>query len=104
DIDAGPTVGGDARFGAYPLEPRWTPGSNALVIAVNRAGRTHLARVDLDTAPAWTPLGDGDRVMTAFDGDDAWALQVVETPTTPGELVLRAPDGAETRLSELNDR
>jgi dipeptidyl aminopeptidase/acylaminoacyl peptidase len=42
-------------------------------------------------------------VVTAFDGDDAGRCRWSRRPTTPGELVLRAPDGAETRLTDLND-
>jgi dipeptidyl aminopeptidase/acylaminoacyl peptidase len=103
DVEASPSIGGDARYGAYPTAPRWTRDGRALAIVANRAGRSHLARVGLGRGAKVTALGGGDRVVTAFDGDDAWALLVVETPTTPGELVLRAPGGEETRLSSLND-
>jgi dipeptidyl aminopeptidase/acylaminoacyl peptidase len=70
---------------------------------LNRAGRSQLARVGVGRSPAVEPLGGGDRVVTAFDAIDDWALQVIETPTAPAELFLRAPDGAETRLTGLND-
>jgi len=103
DVDASPSTSGDARYGAYPTTPRWTRGGDALTIALNRAGRSHLARVGLEGGSAPLPLGEGDRVLTAFDGDDGWSLQLVETPTTPGELWLRAPDGVETRVSSAND-
>jgi len=101
-VEVGQAVAGDARFGAYPGTPRWTPDGRALIAIVNEAGRSRLARVGVGRTPAVEPLGGGDRVVTAFDGGDAWALQVVETPTEPGELVLRGPDGAETRLTALN--
>jgi dipeptidyl aminopeptidase/acylaminoacyl peptidase len=103
DVDASPSTSGDARYGAYPTTPRWTRDGDGLLIALNRAGRSHLARVDLEGRAEPRPLGDGDRVLTAFDGDDGWSLQVVETPTTPGELWLRAPDGVERRVSAAND-
>jgi dipeptidyl aminopeptidase/acylaminoacyl peptidase len=103
DVEASPSIGGDARHGAYPTVPCWTRDGRALVVAANRAGRSFLTRVDVNRAARATVLGGGDRVATAFDGDDTWALLVVETPTTPGELLLRAPDGTETRVSRLND-
>lgn len=103
DLEVGHAVAGDARHGAYPTVPCWASDGRALQVLVNEAGRTRLARVGVGRRPAVEPLGGGDRVVTAFDAADAWVLQVVETPTSPGELVLRAPDGVETRLTDAND-
>lgn len=103
DVEVGHAVAGDARHGAYPATPRWTSDGRALVVLVNEAGRTRLARVGVGRRPLLEPLGGGDRVVTAFDAADEWALQVVETPTQPGELVLRAPDGSERRLTAYHD-
>ena len=103
DLEVGHAIAGDARSGAYPATPRWTADGRGLVVLVNEAGRSRLARVGLGRTPDVTPLSGGDRAVTAFDGDDAWALQVVETPAAPGELFLRGPDGHESRLSGLND-
>lgn len=106
-----PSSGGDARYGAHPNGPRWSADGGAMWVVNNAAGRSGLAQVASqpgDGAMA-EPLAltGGDRVVTAFDavgGQDAvWALMIVETPTQPGELVLRAPDGQETRLSAVND-
>jgi dipeptidyl aminopeptidase/acylaminoacyl peptidase len=103
DLELSAGVAGDGRRGAYPITPRWGADGRSLTVMLNQAGRSQLARVGVGRAPAIEPLGGGDRVVSAFDASDGWALQVVETPTAPGELFLRAPDGDETRLTELND-
>lgn len=102
DVEASPSAGGDARYGAYPSAPAWTAAGDALVVIANRAGRSGLERIPVATGAA-DARTSGDIVTTAFDGDDRWTLVVVETPTTPGELVLVGPDGREARLSTAND-
>jgi len=104
DLETSAAIAGDARRGAYPITPRWSPDGRSLTVVLNQAGRSQLARVGVGRAPTVETLGGGDRVVTAFDARGGWALQVVETPTAPGELVLRAPDGDETRLTGANDR
>lgn len=103
DLELSVAIAGDARRGAYPTVPRWSPDGRSLTVILNQAGRSQLARVGLSRAPDVEPLGGGDRVISAFDARGEWALQVAETPTAPGELFLRAPDGGETRLTGLND-
>ncbi|MDF1523653.1 MAG: S9 family peptidase [Trueperaceae bacterium] len=103
DLEAAPSAGGDARYGAYPAGPAWARDGAALVLLANRAGRSGLARQPLAPGAALETWTEGDRVATAFDGDARWALAVIETPTAPGELVLVAPSGAEARVSALND-
>ena len=103
DLELSVAIAGDTRRGAYPIAPRWSPDGRSLTVVLNQAGRSQLARVGLGRTPVVEPLGGGDRVITAFDAHGDWALQVAETPTAPGELFLRAPDGGETRLTALND-
>ncbi|MFO8150907.1 MAG: S9 family peptidase [Trueperaceae bacterium] len=103
DVETSATVAGDVRRGAYPITPRWSADGRSLTVMLNRTGRSQLARVGVGRSPVVEPLGGGDRVVSAFDASDGWALQIVETPTAPGELFLRAPDGDETRLTDLND-
>src|SRR5690606_1620460 len=66
-----------------------------------------------------TPLQDGERVVTTFaagrsatgapgtgsatDGIAPRFAFVAETPTQPGELYLREPDGTERRLGAFHD-
>lgn len=111
EAELSPSTGGDGRYGAYPNGPRWSAEGAALWVVHNAAGRSSLARLDakpsVDGPAEPLDLTGGDRVVTAFDavgGQDApWALMIVETPTQPGELLLRAPDGQETRLSAVNE-
>ncbi len=103
DVEASPSAGGDARYGAYPATPAWTAAGDGLVLIANRAGRSGLERVALAGAGGAAERTAGDFVTTSFDGDEHWTLAVVETPTAPGELVLVGPDGASARLSAAND-
>ncbi len=103
DVEASPSAGGDARYGTYPATPVWTGAGDALVVIANRDGRSGLERVALGAGGGADVRTGGDFVTTAFDGDDRWTLAVVETPATPGELVLVGPDGNTARLSTAND-
>ena len=103
DVEASPSAGGDARYGAYPATPAWTSDGDGLVVIANRAGRSGLERIARVAAGSADVRTSGDLVTTAFGGDERWTLAVVETPTAPGELVLVGPDGATARLSTAND-
>ncbi len=97
--DAAHSVGGDSRSGAYPQDPVWD-GDDAVLVNLNRRGSAGLARLDLDGT--LVPLQDGRRVVTAFAAVGGRALMTVESPTEPGELVLREANGAERRIGDAN--
>src|SRR5690606_39123864 len=116
-LEASPSAGGDSRYGAYPNAPAWTGDGDALFVNVNREGASGLARADLYGKV--TPLQDGERVVTTFAAGPSAAgapgkgsatggiaprfAFVAETPTQPGELCLREPDGTERRLGAFHD-
>ena len=99
DVETAPSVAGDTRWGSGPTRPRWLDGST-LLIALNREGRAHLARLTLDGE--LEPLMEGDRTVVAFDAVASRAVAIVETPTSPGVLVARDSDGRERHLSDAN--
>ncbi|MFO7544307.1 MAG: S9 family peptidase [Trueperaceae bacterium] len=113
-LEASPSAGGDSRYGAYPNAPVWTGDGDALYVNVNREGASGLVRVDLGGAV--TTLQEGTRVVTTFaagptgasagepgDGAPPRFAFVAETPSQPGELYLREPDGTERRLGAFHD-
>ncbi|MEJ2287302.1 MAG: S9 family peptidase [Deinococcales bacterium] len=99
-LDATASVGGDSRYGAYPQDPVWDDNAS-LVFNLNREGASGLARVALEGGI--TPLMDGRRVVTSFDYAAGRAWTTVETPTEPGELLLREPGSQERKMSGYND-
>ena len=99
DVDTAPSVAGDTRVGSGPVRPVWL-SDRALLVAVNRAGRSHLARLDVDGA--LEVLEDGERAVVAFAAAAGRTLALVETPTRPGVLAVRDADGAERVLVDPN--
>ena len=99
DVAAAPSVAGDTRIGEHPVTPRWD--GDGLVIAINREGRSALARVDL-TGAVSDGVG-GDRVVTAFDARAGRKLAIVETPTRTAQLHVVDEDGRERCLTSWND-
>ncbi len=103
DVAASPSVAGDSRIGAHPVAPRWEGAR--LVVALNRAGRSAIARVDLegDVTEHMVPGAMHDRVVTAFDARAGRILALIETPTSTGQLHTIDADGSERRLTSWND-
>ncbi|MDR9390861.1 MAG: S9 family peptidase [Trueperaceae bacterium] len=92
DVDAAPSVGGDARYGAYEARPVFTPGG--IVVIHNRAGSAVPARVGPDgDVEDLQPPG---RVTTAFAHASGTTLALQETPARPGHLVRLDPDRSAT--------
>lgn len=100
DLDVAPSVGGDSRYGALPADPIPTP--DGWICSINEHGRSNLAELAPDGSLTW--LTDGDRVVTAFDGNDDVLVFVSERADRPAELFARYADGAEVRLTNFNDR
>ncbi len=100
DVETAPSVAGDMRVGKGPTRPVWLD-AQTLLVALNREGRSHLAKLGLDGA--LEPLHGGDHAVVAFASGAHRALAVVETPTSPGVLVVRDVDGTERRLADPNE-
>jgi len=98
DLESAPSTVGDTRA-AGAVRPRWRDAAT-LVVAINRAGRSHLHTLSLDGQ--LTPLQDGDQTVVSFDAVGESALAVIETATRPAVLVARGGDGQERTLLEPN--
>ncbi|MBW0116930.1 S9 family peptidase, partial [Pseudonocardia sp. KRD-169] len=81
--------------GARP--PLWSGGD--VLFPVEDHGDVHVYRVRPGAAPERV-LG-GTRAIRGFDAVGDTIAFVASTPTAPGELFVRGPDGAERRLTHL---
>lgn len=98
DVAVAPSVGGDSRYGAHPNRPVAVPGG--WLVNVNRDGASGPAVLHDDGRIA--PRLDGAQVVTAFAHAGGRTLCLVETPRTPGALVLVDRDGARSTLDDPN--
>jgi len=89
DVAMAPSVGGDARHGAYPNRPVAVPGG--WLLNVNRDGASGPAVLHDDGRIA--ARLEGAQVVTSFVHAGGRTLCLVETPRTPGALVLIDRDG-----------
>ena len=98
DVAMAPSVGGDARYGAYPNRPVGVPGG--WLLNVNREGASGPAVLHDDGRI--TARLEGAQVVTSFAHAGGRTLCLVETPRTPGALVLIDRDGAVATLYDPN--
>lgn len=98
DVETAPSTIGDTRAPGA-TRPRWW-GPETLVIALNRAGRSHLHTLDLQGT--LTPLQAGEQSVVSFDAALGRALLVRETALSPGVLVARDEHGDERTLDDPN--
>ncbi len=100
-----PSAGGDSRHGAYRNSPAWSADSRSMLVNVNAAGASGLARLKLDGTIE--QLQTEPRVVTSFTAPaaagDLEALFIAEHPDRPAEVYARWQDGSETQVSHAND-
>ena len=101
EIDCVPLVGGDSRIGRYPYAPTWD-GDDAILFLANERGSSCVARIAIDDG-AIERLQPPGRAVTGFVAADGLVAFTSENSDRPGELYVRAADGAERRLSHVND-
>jgi len=100
DQETSQVVGGDSRYGDYPVRPSWSEDGKSIMILISHRGRSHLATVN--PHGHLTPLTRGDRVVTSFSTGARQVVFTAETADRPGELFLRKEDGEEVSLSQTN--
>jgi CubicO group peptidase (beta-lactamase class C family)/acetyl esterase/lipase len=85
----------------YPGGPPQMDGDGRVTFCARIGGCVHLFRVGVDDRTV-QPLVTGDRVVSGFSvAGDAVAF-VAADASQPGDVFLRAADGGERRLTELN--
>jgi dipeptidyl aminopeptidase/acylaminoacyl peptidase len=81
---------------------RWSPDGKQLLFVAGWRGAARVYAVDLHGREQ--PFMDGDYLISAADvGRDGSVAFVAGRPANPCDVYLRAPDGAVTRLTQLND-
>ena len=99
----GPVVSGalDRQCAPFPgaRSPVWD--GDAVLFAVEDAGRVHLYRVPADGSAPPQRLVGGDRCVTGYDAAAGTLATVVTTPTALPELVVHGPDGTERTLTTV---
>lgn len=101
EIDCVPLVGGDSRLGRYPYGPSWD-GDDAVLFVANERGSSCVARVRVADG-AIERLQPPGRAVTGFVAGAGLIAFTAETSDRPGELHVRTADGAERRISSVND-
>lgn len=100
DLEAAPSIGGDAQYGLYPNAPAWADDGRSVFINANAEGRSGVARVTLDGRVR--TLQRGERAVSGFHHQGGRFAFTAETPGEPGELFYRDARGKEAQLSHLN--
>ena len=107
DYDVGDSVFGDnaAPRGGNGRMLHWSPDGRYLYDTVAKQGRTPIIRVDAQSG-AVTEITHGDQAVLGFSvTPDARAIvALISTPTMIGDLFNVGPDGAQTRITDFNEK
>jgi len=105
DFDIGSAVFGDnaAPRGGHGRSLFWSPDGRWLIDCVAKEGRTPLVRVDTHSG-AVTEITHGEEAVLDFSvtPDVNGIVALVSTPVMIGDLFAVSPNGAETRMTDVN--
>jgi len=106
DLELGQAIGSDTRYGRHDFRlafNRESGGGEAKVWCIaERRGRAQVGSLSLRNG-AWTPLTDGDRVVTSFSiAADGTVAFVAGSATSPDDVYVLSPSGTERRLTGAN--
>ena len=107
DFDMGDGVGGDnepPRGGGGP-SLHWSPDGRSLFDVVARQGRAVLVRVDAQSGTV-SDVTRGDQAVVDFSvtQDARTIVALVSTPVMIGDLFAVSADGAQQRLTDVNQK
>jgi dipeptidyl aminopeptidase/acylaminoacyl peptidase len=107
DFDMGTSVGGDnlAPRGGRARALSWSADGRSLIDVVEKQGHTAIVRVDAQSG-AITEVSKGDQAVVDYsvNPDTSTIVALVSTPVSIGDLFSVASDGAQTRLTDLNQK
>lgn len=87
---------------------RWQPDGRGVLFSAGWRGDAHIYGIGLPGTPSYRQgetLVGGRRIVSEFDvGRDGTLAFIAGSPENPCDLFVRAPDGAERRLTAVNDR
>ena len=105
DYDVMAGVGGDqgtprAARGARPI---WSADGKSIVVVTAEEGRANLKRIDVASGRV-QPWTSGNQAVANFVSVRGKTVALVSTATTIGDLYLVADNGAQTRLTNVNEK
>jgi dipeptidyl aminopeptidase/acylaminoacyl peptidase len=107
DFDMGGGVGGDnaAPRGGNGSTLHWSPDGRSLFDAVEKRGKTILAKVDTQSG-AVTEITKGNQAVVDFSmtADARTVVALVSNPEMIGDLFKVTDDGSQTRLTDFNGK
>ena len=107
DFDMGDEVFGDnlAPRGGHGRSLAWSADGRSLLDRVNKQGRSPIVKVDAQTG-AVTEITHGDQAVVDFSmtADTKSLVALISTPIAIGDLFTIASDGAQTRITNLNEK
>ena len=74
-----------------------------MTILVAKQGRANLERFDADSGEV-TPLTKGDQAVTGYSSNGSQIVAEISTPTMINDLFAVGPDGAQKRLTDINEK
>ncbi|MDP2858321.1 MAG: S9 family peptidase [Bacillota bacterium] len=95
----------DIRHSAPPAGPLWSRDGKWIMFTVAVGGESHIYRAPADGTGAPERVTPGTRrgVVAPSLSENGWLAYVVSTPTTPDEVFVLSPLGAESRLTSEHD-
>jgi dipeptidyl aminopeptidase/acylaminoacyl peptidase len=106
DFDMGSSVFGDnaAPRGGHARSLFWSGDGRSLFDTVEKQGRTPLVRVDAQSGKV-TEVTHGEQAVLDFSVSSSGAIvSLVSTPVEIGDLFTVSPDGAQTRITDFNQK
>lgn len=91
-----PRAGGESR-------PVWSADGTSLTVVVGKEGRANLERIDLPTGKI-TAVTRGDQAVTQYAAGGGALVAGISNARELNELYLLQADGAQQRITGLNDR
>ena len=105
DWDIGGGILGDQEppRGGGGIQQVWSADGKWLTVLVAKQGRANLERFDAESGEV-TPLTSGDQAVTGYSSNGSQMVAEISTPTMINDLFLIGPDGAQKRLTNVNEK
>ncbi|MGH9536634.1 MAG: S9 family peptidase [Terriglobales bacterium] len=105
DWDIGGGILGDQEppRGGGGIQPVWSADGKWVTVLVAKQGRANLERFDAESGEV-TALTKGDQSVTGYSSNGSQLVAEISTPTMINDLFLIGPDGAQKRLTNINEK
>ena len=105
DWDIGGGILGDQEppRGGSGIRPLWSADGKWLTVLVAKEGRANLERFNADSGQV-IPLTIGDQAIEQYSSNGSAVVAEVSTPTMLNDLFMIGSDGAQKRLTHVNEK